>query len=410
MAAQFRPLDRAEGEIDALSSRLAGVRTLAYVAHRPDWLVDPGHWQERTRALEDRLSDRLHERLMARFVDRRTSALLRGLAVPGELLAGVAADGAVTVEGHLVGRLQGVRFEPARALGELERKALRGAAEKAVRPEIDRRLGALAADADDSFALTQAGEVLWRGEMAGVLTGGGEPLSPRVRLLGELGHEVARARAGRRLEAFVAAEAARRLAPLRRLVRAVAEGQLEGLARGVAWRLAQSGGTVARSALAGEVAALSRAERRALRSFGVSIGEHALFLAALREPRRAAFAGALAAAAPAEAALGLRGLVEVDGQPVDAVALERLAGILRAAPREKGGRRLDPDSLPFAPADALQLLQALGWRPAGGDLWRRARAPAPKAAKPAPTTASPFAALSALRPTMPRRRRVRRRA
>ena len=108
MAGQFKQIDRTEGEIDALSMRLANVRTLAYVANRPDWLADPAHWQGVTRALEDRLSDTLHEKLMARFIDRRTSALMRGLGEGAELLAGLAADGAVTVEGHFVGRLTGV--------------------------------------------------------------------------------------------------------------------------------------------------------------------------------------------------------------------------------------------------------------------------------------------------------------
>lgn len=121
------------------------MRTLAYVANRPDWLVDPLEWQARTRTLEDRLSDTLHEKLMARFVDRRTSALMRGLRVREEMLAGVAEDGAVTVEGHYVGRLAGVTFDAARGASMLEDKALRAAALHAVGPEIVRRLGRLAA-------------------------------------------------------------------------------------------------------------------------------------------------------------------------------------------------------------------------------------------------------------------------
>src|SRR3569833_1493292 len=118
------------------------------------------------RNLEDRLSDTLHEKLMARFVDRRTSALMRGLRVREDMLAGVAADGAVTIEGRFVGRLAG--------------------------------------EADEAFALSPDGTVLWRGEAAGVLAGG-EAAKPRVRLLGELGHEAARQRAPQRLEAFVGA-------------------------------------------------------------------------------------------------------------------------------------------------------------------------------------------------------------
>src|SRR5579864_5254946 len=124
MAGQFRQIDRTDGEIDALSMRLANVRTLAYVANRPDWLADPAHWQGVTRALEDRLSDTLHEKLMARFIDRRTSALMRGLGQAEELMAGVADDGTVTVEGHFVGRLNGLAFEGERGATTLEAKTL----------------------------------------------------------------------------------------------------------------------------------------------------------------------------------------------------------------------------------------------------------------------------------------------
>ncbi|MCW5760418.1 MAG: phosphonate-binding protein, partial [Phenylobacterium sp.] len=211
---QYDQLNVTDGEIDTLASRLASVRTLAYVANRPDWLADPAEWQGRTRNLEDRLSDTLHEKLMARFVDRRTSALMRGLRVREEMLAGVAADGTVTVEGHYVGRLTGVSFEPAQGGSVLEEKALRAAAQLAVGPEIVRRLGRLAAEADAAFALDPDGAILWNGEVAGVLAGG-EPFRPRVRLLGELGPDSTRQRAQQRLEAVVAGDAGRRQPAIR---------------------------------------------------------------------------------------------------------------------------------------------------------------------------------------------------
>ncbi|HMP62735.1 MAG TPA: phosphonate-binding protein, partial [Phenylobacterium sp.] len=103
-------------------------------------------------------------------------------------------------------------------------------------PEIARRLGRLAADADDAFALQPDGVVLWRGEAVAALSGG-RPFAPRVRLFGELGDAAARERAQRRLEAWLAAEAGRRLAPLRKLESAVADGQIRGLPRGLAYRL-----------------------------------------------------------------------------------------------------------------------------------------------------------------------------
>ena len=121
MQGQMSALDRTDGDIDALSTRLARVRTLAYVANRADWLADPQAWQGRARDLEDRLSDTLHASLVQRFVDRRTSTLLRSLHQhAGPVLGGIGADGAVIVEGHVVGKLSGVHFEPERGATDLE--------------------------------------------------------------------------------------------------------------------------------------------------------------------------------------------------------------------------------------------------------------------------------------------------
>ncbi|HMP62736.1 MAG TPA: helicase-related protein, partial [Phenylobacterium sp.] len=153
---QHQQLDRTDGEIDALAQRLSAVRTLSYVANRPDWLADPAGWQGRMRQLEDRLSDTLHEKLMARFVDRRTSALMRGLRVRHDMLAGVGADGAVTVEGQYVGRLSGVSFEAERGATLLETKALRAAALAAAGPKAKGARGeaeAIAAGGQPGLAL-----------------------------------------------------------------------------------------------------------------------------------------------------------------------------------------------------------------------------------------------------------------
>jgi len=431
MATQLRRLDRIEGEIDTLSARLAGVRTLAYIAHRADWLVDAGHWQEETRRLEDRLSDTLHQKLMARFIDRRTSALLRGLGQEGEILAGVSADGSVTIEGQFVGRLRGLRFDAAESTGPLEQKTLRAAAQRAVGPEIARRLGALAKEADAAFALTADGAILWRGEAVAVLTGE-EPFSPRVRLYGEFGADATRSRAARRLEAFVAGQASRRLSSLRRLNQAVGDGAVKGLARGIAWRLVEAGGVVARRDVEQEVRSLSRLERRTLRAFGVRIGAFSLFLAELlgEETRFFTKAFSLVAAPrwrpagegphalpehrPPVRALALRGLLEVGGFAVHVVALEKLDQLLRAAPARNGGRRISQaalESLGWTKAEAHSILRGLGYLPAdrpAGDavVWRRTGTGSTLADGPPSSGISPFEALSVLKiPTPSRRRR-----
>jgi ATP-dependent RNA helicase SUPV3L1/SUV3 len=437
---QFRAVDRVDGDIDALSARLAGVRTLAYVANRSDWLADPAHWQGRTRELEDRLSDTLHERLMQRFIDRRTSALMRGLSVRETLLAGVGADGAVTVEGHLVGRLEGARFDPVKGATALEERALRAAAERAVGPEIARRLGRLAAEPDEAFALLPDGLVLWRDDAAGQLTGGG-PFSPRVRLFGDLGPAPARERAARRLEAFIAAEASRRLRRLRALKAAVAEGRIKGLARGLAYRLTEAGGVMDRRVVETEVRALSQGERRALKSLGIRFGAFSLFLPDLLSAQARSFAQAfvgheapgwrpksdaptaLPDPPPPATALAAWGLRAVAGLAVPVEALEALDTLIRAAPRRAGGAVLDDAALAglgWSPDETGAILRGLGFFPARKPLvgqpaaWRRRSKPAASETKPGGS--SPFAALAGLAPAASaakpaaRRRRSRRRA
>ena len=436
IARQYAQLDRIDGEIDTLAARLSSVRTLAYVANRPDWLADPGTWQAQMRGLEERLSDTLHEKLMARFVDRRTSALMRGLRVREDMLAGVAADGAVTVEGHYVGKLSGVRFEAAHGSSVLEEKALRAAATHAVGPEIARRLGKLAADPDAAFALNPDGVVVWHGEAAGVLTGG-EPFRPHVRLLGEIGHDAARQRATQRLEAFVASEAGRRLGALRKLEAAVADGNIKGLARGLAFRLIEAGGVLDRVTVRAETRALSPVERRMLRGLGVRLGAFSVYMPALLRPEARALTQALAARdvpgwrpaadkpsrlpgqMPSPRALSAFGLRAVRGLAVPVEQLERLDELFRAGVKQGGGVVFSEEareSLGWSPDETREILKGLGYAVVKriGDVtaWRR-RAERDFALEHRPIIApnSPFAALAALKgePAPARRPRRRRR-
>ena len=452
IAEQFRALDRLDGDIDALSGRLSSVRTLAYIANRPDWLADPAHWQGQTKTLEERLSDTLHERLMQRFIDRRTSALMHGLRQREDLLAGLGTDGTVTVEGHFVGQLSGLQFVPAQGESELEDKALRAAAQRAVGPEIARRLGTIAAEPDEAFALMPDGAVLWNGEAAGRLEVS-RLFAPRVRLFGELGPAPARERATRRLEAFLAAEAGRRLGPLRDLESAIQSGKIKGLARGIAYQLAETGGILDRSLVETEVRALSPVERRHLRAIGVRFGAFSLFLPALLTPEALGFTrafasvehpdwpaafqsiGPLPSAVPSARTLAAYGLRAVGAFTVPVLMLEQLDSHLRTLPAVNGAMPLTSEAieaLGWTPSQAEWVLRGLNFAPVGkpvpGEprLWRRRRADRAERAKAPELTAkaqaamdravasSPFAALAALKTppsppqmTKPARRRRR---
>ena len=252
----------------------------------------------------------------------------------------------MTVEGHLVGQLAGFHFEPERGATALEnRRYQRGRAGR--RPEVARRLGALASEGDEAFALAPGGVVNWRGEAAGEIIGG-EPFAPRVRLIGEFGAEPQRERAARRLEAFGAAEATRRLYALKHLKEAIEDGRLRGLARGLAYQLVEQFGALDRRAADARIKLLSRNERRTLKALGVRFGAFSLYLPRFsnrrrsgsrwpmpnsQAPRGARTRGAQSAAPshPTPEALSLRGLRPVGQLAAPIAELERLDALARAA-------------------------------------------------------------------------------
>src|SRR6201982_3500102 len=168
-ARQVEQADHTDGDIDTLSNRIAHIRTWTFAANRPDWLVDPGHWQGVTRGVEDKLSDALHERLTERFVDRRTSVLMRRLRENAVLETDISKSGEVVVEGHAIGRLDGFMFTPAASAAGSEAKALASAAQKALAGEIDSRATRLAQAADGQFVLASDGIIRWLGQPVGKL-------------------------------------------------------------------------------------------------------------------------------------------------------------------------------------------------------------------------------------------------
>ena len=77
MKQQLSILNNLEGNVDSLSNRIANVRTWSYVSNKTNWVENQDYWIERTKSLEDKLSDRLHEELTKSFIDKRASILAR---------------------------------------------------------------------------------------------------------------------------------------------------------------------------------------------------------------------------------------------------------------------------------------------------------------------------------------------
>lgn len=291
LATQVNRLDQVEGDVAMLSGRLAQIRTWTYAANRPGWTRDSAHWQELTRAIEDRLSDALHERLTERFVDRRTSVLLKRLRDDVELDLALDDSGGVSVGGEAIGKLEGFRFEPdARAEG-IHGRTLRAAALRGLEGEFFRRARRMLDAPDKHITLSEHGKIWWEGAVIASLVAGSTPFDPRISILadahlrGDLREQLQA-----RLNRWLSERIATRLEPLLALrdaieTKAGTSNAMPAAARGVAHQILENFGSLDRVAIAlpEHLGPLIRA----LKSFGVWFGRRAVYLPKMLRPEAA---------------------------------------------------------------------------------------------------------------------------
>ena len=281
-AGQVARLDNVEGGIDALSGRLAHIRTWTYVAQRKGWVDDENHWRGRTRAVEDRLSDALHQALIKRFVDRRSSVLVRRLRQKERLLAEVNDKGEVSVEAEHVGRIEGFRFRQDTSASPDQAKTLRAAAYQALAPEFHLRADRFYNAPDTEIDFTDQGGLMWGDQAVGKLVAGEEALKPRIVVFvdEEAGADVA-GKVTRRLQHFIDRRIATLFEPLFNIRR---DEELTGLARGFGFRMVEALGLIPRDRVAADVRALDQQTRGALRRHGVRFGQFTVFMPLLLKP------------------------------------------------------------------------------------------------------------------------------
>jgi ATP-dependent RNA helicase SUPV3L1/SUV3 len=291
LAAQIGRLDQTEGDVATLSGRLAQIRTWTYAANRPGWTRDGAHWQAVTRAIEDKLSDALHEKLTERFVDRRTSMLMKRLRDAENLDLILDDSGGVAIGGEPVGKLEGFRFEvDARAEG-IHGRTLRAAAARGLEGELFRRVRRLCEATDKEITLSEHGKIWWDGAVVASLVAGASQLEPGVTILSDaqLKNEL-RAEVQVRLDNWLRERIAARLEPMLAL-RAATEAKvgtsaaLPAPARGIAHQIIENFGSLDRSLLT--LPQDIRPLLRALRVFGVWFGRRAIFLPKMLRPEAA---------------------------------------------------------------------------------------------------------------------------
>ncbi|MES2098019.1 MAG: helicase-related protein [Pseudomonadota bacterium] len=450
-------LDDVTGDVETIAGRISGIRTWAYIAHRADWLADPLHWQARAQAVEERLSDALHASLTQRFVDKRTTVLMRQVGKDaGALPVVIGEQGEVMVEDHAIGSLEGFRFTVAPDARATDKRMLLAAAEKRLGKELARRGRELAESEDAALSVFQPdtlprrrpgpsidhadeapraagtsshlgpglrrgsvndGAIVWRGFPVATITAGYNLARPRVVLDRPLEaiDPVARKAVQVRLDLWLTAQLARHLPVFGKLDAILRDAGAGAPLRAVAGALLDAGGILPRRAIGAQIEALDPVARKRLSAVGVTIGTLDLFASALLKPGPAGWRRMLMALtdAPREGATVLprdapgadltHGFRPLGQQAVRVDLVERIA---RAAHDSREGRA------PFAPDPALatsigllpdtlaRLMAQLGFRTAkpGEDgkprwMWQGLT---PNAKPTAPPRDNAFAALAGL--------------
>ena len=288
MAKKIARCDEVLGGVEQLSGRLANIRTWTYCASKVSWMPKGSDWINAAREVEDRLSDALHETLTARFVDRRTRKLLKGIGADIDMSATIKDNGDVYVEDDLIGQLEGLKFTADASQSGLEAQAINAAASKAVAPEVDRRLTSICSGTHAIFTLSDTGDILWGGKAVGRIAKSGSIFTPDAELIGgDLGKPALQQMATERMREFLRAEVTTHLAALKALKDLGAAEDTLPAAKGFAFILLENNGAIERRDHMQTVRDLDQDARRQLRAVGVTFGHYNVYLNDLTKPKPA---------------------------------------------------------------------------------------------------------------------------
>ena len=283
VAGKLSELDNLAGDIDTLQGRIASIRSWSYITERPDWVVAKDEMAARARRAEERLSDALHQRLTERFVNRRTSVLMKAMGKDAALLKVELSDeGVVRVEGEEIGHLDGFRFIVDASANHADRKLLLAAAEKHLPKLLSQKAHALIASELGELRL-ENGRIMRASQPVATLAAGKEVTMPRLELTKELGalDPAQKTRISEALAHWLEGEL-EPLAPLRKIEQACQDPAAGSEVRALLLHLVAGGGMVRREQAG--LAHIAKEKRPFLRRLKIVIGALDIFVPALLKP------------------------------------------------------------------------------------------------------------------------------
>ena len=282
MRLQLMKLDKLEGNVDSLSNRIANVRTWSYVSNKINWVENQRYWIEKTKLLEDRLSDRLHEELTKTFIDKRASVLVRGLKQDMEFKTEIMEDDKVIINEQFIGNLKGLKFEMDLKSGALETdiKSLKKAARQTVGPELLKRIQSIIdtglIEIKDDF------KIYWKNFAIAKLEAGKDYLNPEFFLIVD---DILENNEKQKLSDFIEKWIKEKINfVLKSLIDLKNLKESNSSIKALAYQLYENNGVIKRENVLEYLKKLGQDERKVLRNLGVKFGRYHIFLFKLLKP------------------------------------------------------------------------------------------------------------------------------
>ena len=282
MKTQLKYLDIYEGNIDTLSNRISNVRTWSYVANKKNWADNSDYWIERTKYIEDKLSDKLHEELTKSFVDKRISILSRSLKQDIILGTEIKNENEVIIDGQYIGQLKGLKLELDLKSGSLKTdiKSLKKAARQGIAPELMRRVNHIVKN--DTLRLDDDHKVYWKDNPIAFITPGKNYLNPKLELLIDdaidiESKEKLKINLNKKLNSLITTE-------LNDLFKLSESKFKNNYVRALCYQLFENNGVIKREAVDQTLKKISKEDRVSLRKAGVKIGRYNVFLPKMLKP------------------------------------------------------------------------------------------------------------------------------
>jgi len=282
MRIQLMKLDKLDGNVDSLSNRIANVRTWSYVSNKNNWIENQDYWIEKTKLLEDRLSDRLHEELTKTFIDKRASILARGLKQDMEFKTEIMKNNDVKIDDQFIGKINGLKLELDLKKGALETdiKSLKKAARQTIGPELEKRIQNIIdtglVELKDDF------KIYWNAFAIAKLTSGNDYLSPNFELIVD---DILEQDQRHKISLFIKKWIKRKIdTVLQSLIDLKNLKDKNSSIKALAYQLYENNGVLKRENVSEYLKNLGQNDRKILRDLGVKFGRYHIFLHKLIKP------------------------------------------------------------------------------------------------------------------------------